>query len=112
MKNIILYHLFLREKKQIGIKFFPDKIIQLAVKSLPNVKWSEKNQMAYIENTAKNLDSIFKTFKGIAWVNTTKFLKNKPLKKVVEENLNLDWYRNKKQDNLKCPEEYLAKLEL
>lgn len=112
MKNISLYHLYLREKKQIGLKFYPDKIIQLAVKSLPNVKWSEKNQMAYIENTSKNLDLIFKTFKGIAWINTNRFLENKPKKKVVEENLNLDWYRNKKQSNLKCPEEYLVKLEL
>lgn len=112
MKNILLYHLFIRDKKQIGLKFYPDKIIQLAVKSLPNVKWSEKHQMAYIENTAENLDIIFKTFKGIAWINTHKFLTNKPLKKVTEGNLNLDWYRNKKQSNLKCPEEYLVKLEL
>ena len=53
MKNITLYHLFLREKKQIGIKFFPDKIIQLAVKSLPNVKWSEKNQWLTLKTLQK-----------------------------------------------------------
>ncbi|MFT4646706.1 MAG: integrase/recombinase XerD, partial [Planctomycetota bacterium] len=46
MKKITLYHLYIRDKKQIGIQFFPDKVMQLAIKSLPQVKWSAKNQMA------------------------------------------------------------------
>lgn len=111
MKKITLYHLYIRDKKQIGIQFFPDNVIQLAIKTLPQPKWSAKTQMAYIENTAKNLNEIFKTFKGIAWINTNKFYTNKPLKKGLNKNLNLDWYRNRKQDTIKCPEEYLAKLE-
>ncbi len=81
MKKITLYHLFIRNKKQIGIQFFPDKVIQLAIKTLPQVKWTAKDQMAYVENKPENLNIIFKTFKGIAWVNTNKFLVNKPLNK-------------------------------
>ena len=112
MKKITLFHLFIKNQKQIGIQFYQDKAIQLGIKSLPNAKWSTKNQMAFIENTSENLDFIFKTFKGIAWVDTNKFLVNKPLKKAVEENLNLDWYRKRKQVLKKCPEEYLEKLEI
>jgi integrase/recombinase XerD len=112
MKKITLYHLYIRDKKQIGIQFFPDKVMQLAIKSLPQVKWSAKNQMAYIENTPKNLNIIFKTFKGLAWIDTNRFLRNKPLVKTTNENLNLDWYRNRKQELEKCPEAYLAKLEM
>lgn len=111
MKKIALFHLLIKNTKQIGIRFLPDKIVQLAIKSLPQVKWTEKYQMAYIANTPQNINLIFKTFKGIAWVDTTKFFINKPLKKVVDENLNLDWYRNRKQAHQKCPEDYLAKLE-
>lgn len=111
MKKITLFHLFIKDKKQIGIRFLPDKVVQFAIKTLPDVKWNEKHQMAYIANTPENLNLIFSTFKGIAWVDTTKFFINKPLKKVVEENLNLDWYRNRLQIQRKCPDAYLDKLE-
>lgn len=111
MKKITLFHLFIMGRKQIGIQFFPDKVIHLAIKSIPQVKWSEKNQMAYVLNTSENLHKIFQTFKGVAWINTNKFFVNKPLNKNDNSNLNLDWYRNKKQQYQKCPEVYLAKLE-
>jgi len=111
MKTIILKHLFINENKQIGIYFHPDKVIQALIKQLPNVKWSNEYNSVYLKNTAQNLDAIHKQFKGVAWVNTTKFYINKPIKN-GNENLNLDWYRAKLSNQKKCPEKFLQKLEL
>lgn len=112
-KIIVLKHLLIGAKKQIGLKFYPDKVIQLIVKTLPDVKWSNEFSMAYIENNKRNLNEIFNQFRGIAWVNCNQFFNNKPLNN-GNENLNLDLYRTKKQDNdiRKCPESFLNKLEL
>ncbi len=112
-KVVVLKHLFIDAQKQIGLKFYPDKVIHLIVKNLPNVHWSEKFSMAYIENNKMNLDEIYKQFRGIAWVNSNQFFSNKSLKN-RNNNLNLDTYRNKKNENStrKCPENFLKKLEL
>jgi len=88
-KVVTLKHLLINEKKQIGIKFYPDKVIQIIIKNLKGVKWSAKYSMAYIENTKENLSIIFDQFRGVAWVNTNQFFNNKPLK-TVNGNLNLD----------------------
>jgi len=37
-KNILLKHLIINEQKKIGIKFYPDKVVQALIKELPNVK--------------------------------------------------------------------------
>ncbi len=112
-KSITLKHLLINEEKQIGIQFYPDKIIQLVIKTLNEVKWSDKYGMAYIKNSKENLNQIFISFKGIAWVNCNRFFTNKPLNQ-ENENLNLDWYRRKISTKRfkKCPEEFLVKLEL
>ena len=88
-------------------------MIQIIIKNLNNVKWSEEFQLPYVTNTKENLNQIFADFKGVAWVNTNKFFINRPIKN-GNENLNLDWYRKKsyKNNQLKCPEEFLQKLEL
>lgn len=112
-KIITLKHLLIQNKKMIGVQFYPDKTVQLAVKNLNGIKWSEKYGLAYLVNNKDNINQIFNVFKGIAWVDTNKFYLNKPLKK-ENENLCLDWYRNKPNslNKLKCPENFLQKLEL
>lgn len=112
-KIITLKHLLIQNKKMIGIQFYPDKTVQLAVKNLNGIKWSEKYGLAYLVNNKDNINQIFNIFKGIAWVDTNKFYLNKPLRK-ENENLCLDWYRNKPNslNKLKCPENFLQKLEL
>lgn len=111
MKTITLKHLFINNIKQIGIFIYPDKVIQALIKQLPNVKWSNEFNCVYLVNTPTNLNAIYNIFKGIAWVNTTKFYLNKPIKN-GNENLNLDWYRAKQNTQQKCPENFLQKLEL
>lgn len=110
-KSITLKHLYINNSKQIGIKFNPDKIVQMALKSIPNIKWSETYGMAYIPNNQANLDSIFKTFKGIAWVNCGYFFPNK--KHTYNSSpFSIKKYREKESNHTKVPESYLRKLEL
>lgn len=97
----------------IGIKFLPDRLIQGLIKGLPNPKWSETHNMAHIPYSKENLSIIFKTFKGVVWINYNKFYPNRPINTNGEE-LHLDWFRKRKRtpEFRFCPESYLLKLEL
>ena len=103
----------INNEKMIGIKFSPDKLIQGLIKGLPNPKWSQSYNMAYIANTKGNLGIIFNTFKGLAWINYNKFLTNRPVN-TNNESVDVEWFRKRKPipEYRLCPEEYLLKLEL
>ncbi len=113
LKSITLYHLMINERKMIGIKFSPDRLIHGLIKSLPGPKWSKHYNMAYIPNTKENLGIIFKTFKGMVWINYNRFLKNRPIN-ANNETVDVDWFRKRRPvpGHRPCPEEYLLKLEL
>ncbi len=112
-KSITLKHLLINSEKKIGIQFYPDNVIQLVIKNLDNPKWSTKYSMAYVVNTSENLKQIFLGFKGIAWVNCKYFFTDKPINR-NNGNLNLDKFRytNKPTGYIKCPNDFLEKLEL
>lgn len=106
-------HLLIDGKKQIGLKFYPDKVIHALVKELPNVAWSNQFGMVYIRNTSENFNLIFSLFKGVAWINLSSFSTKRNL---TNENqlLSVDSYRKRKLaiGFTPCPEEFLQKLEL
>ena len=78
LRNITLKHLLINNEKQIGLKFYPDKMLQTIIKGLPEIKWSNEFGMAYLKNNPKNLNLVFEDFKGIAWINCAHFFpKNK-----------------------------------
>lgn len=112
-RHITLKHLLIEESKYIGIKYYPHPSIDSVVKTLPNVKWSEKFAMHYIPNNKSNITIIFSSFKGIAWVNSGNFFNNKPS---LRQNspISVDEYRKRKlvEGYRPCPEEFLRKLEL
>lgn len=113
--SISLHHLFIINTKCIGIKFYPNKVIQALIKELPNIKWSKDNQMAYIVNNPKNLSLIYSTFKGVAWVDGKYFYRNKPLKDPVKEEnqvKSIHFSHPKEVNYRQCPKEYKQKLEL
>ncbi len=112
-RQITLKHLYINDQKMIGIKFYPDKLIQTLVKQLPDVKWSQPYGMAYIPNKGNNLDVIFDTFKAVGWINCSNFFPNKPIH-AGNESLTVDAYRKRKpRDNWRfCPEEFYQKLEV
>jgi hypothetical protein len=108
-RHITLKHLFIDGQKQIGLKFYRDKIIDLCVEALPNIRWSKEFSMPYILNTKQNLELIFKTFRGVARLNCNSFFGNKPI--LRNGPVNIDHYRKRKiKDGYRpCPEEYLQK---
>jgi len=112
-KNIKLKHLLINEQKQIGILFYPDKVIHALIKELPLPKWSDTYGMVYITNNQSNLNAIFEKFRGVSWINCTHFFPNKPANKGNVE-LSVDSFRKRphKKDWRFCPEEYYLKLEL
>lgn len=112
-KYITLKHLMIDDRKCIGLQFYTDKVLQALVNDLPDVKWSGEFSMSYILNTHKALDSIFKKFKGVAWVNCNYFFPRNSLGR-ENELMDVAWFRKRKlkEGYVPCPESYLSKLEL
>lgn len=112
-KSITLKHLVIDQKRYIGIKFYPDKVLQALIKGLPEIGWSDQFQMAVLPNKPANLQAIFQNFKGVAWVNTQHFFTNRPVNN-GNEILSVDAYRKRppKPGWKYCPEEFYQKLEI
>lgn len=110
--HIGLIHLYINHTKMIGIVFNPNSLIQNLVKSLPNPKWSTVHNAVYITNTKENLTQIFETFRGIAWIDTRKFIKDKPIKENPVLDIKSFYNRIEVPGYKYCPETYLTKLEL
>ena len=112
-RNITLHHLYINDQKKIGLKFYPDKVVQTVIKRLPNPRWSNTHNMAYINSSPENLDLIYNDFKGVAWINGCYFFDKKyNLKSIQPANINDFRTRKTPKGYLKCPESFLLKLEL
>lgn len=113
LQVVTLKHLLINNSKQIGLQFYPNRIIQLVIKDLPNVKWSKAFNMAYVVNTKQNLDLIFKNFKGVAWINSNHFF-NAKTNSNTNKSISLDKFRKRQlpDDYRVCPDNYLRALEL
>ncbi len=112
-RNITLKHLFINESKFIGLKYYPNPVIDAVVNSIPQASWSDAYSMNYVPNTKENVNRIFKLFKGIAWVNSGNFFNNKPSHK-DNAPISVDSYRKRELEKgyRSCPEEFLRKLEI
>ncbi len=112
-RQITLKHLHINGQKMVGIKFYPDKLIQQVIKQLPEPKWSEKYGMVYIKNTPDNVAAIFEKFKGLCWINCKHFYINRPVS-VHNETPDIEFYRKRVPENGKrlVPEDFLQKLEV
>ena len=96
----------IKAEKKVGLQFYPNKVMNALVKGLPEIKWSAKFNMAYVPNKKENIEIIFKTFKGIAWVDGKYFFDKKPINstnKKVEISLIEHFYKM-------VPKEFLDKL--
>lgn len=112
-RSVTLKHLLIKEKRYIGLQFNTDKVIHALVKQLPDVKWSNSFNMAYISNTRENLNQIFKIFNGVVWVNCNYFFDKSYVKK-TNEPIDITWFRKRQlpTNYRACPTSYLDKLEL
>ena len=112
-KTVTLKHIYYKETRWIGLKFYPDKVLQALVKTLPSPKWHQESGCVIIKNTKGNLSRVFNMFKGVAWVNCKHFFTNKPVN-THNPILSVDCLRKRKlpQGYRICPEDYFQKLEL
>ena len=95
-RSVTLYHTVLQGRKFIGLKFYPDKVLQALVKQqLPDPKWDSKNNLVIIENNRSNLNKIFSTFRGVAWVSTRYFFEQKRTN-LTNPLLSVDDFRKRK----------------
>ena len=112
-KHITLKHLLINNTRYIGLQFSSDKVLNSLVKDLTDLAWSNAYSMFCLPNTKENLDSIFKLFNGVAWINTNYFF-DKSNSKNLDETFDVQWFRQRqKRSNYKtCPESFLDKLEI
>ncbi len=112
-RSITLKHLLIDGKKHIGLQFKSDKVVQALVEKLPQVGWNDEFGMSHIPNTKENLDFIFNTFRGEAWINGNYFFAERIINS-DNEAINVEWFRKRNHgpEYRPCPEEYLLKLEL
>ncbi len=112
-KSITLKHLLIENEKAIGIQYMPDKIVQSFIDGLPGIQVSTEFGLPFLPNTHNNINLIFRTFKGVAWVNGNYFF---PKRVINAQNSDIDvqWFRKRilKEGYKACPEEFLLKLEL
>lgn len=110
---ITLKHLLISDQKYIGFQFHSDRVISALLKELPNIQWSAEFGLPFIPNNKESLNLIYRTFRGIAWINTKSFFPKRSLNN-DNEDLDVNWFRNRKLPfgYRACPEEYLLKLEL
>lgn len=112
-QHITLKHLLIDNKKHIGLEFYTNKALEIIVKELDSVNWSEEFNMYYVLNKKVNLDHIYDLFRGVAWIDSRYFFEHTRSKQ-LDEDFDVDWYRRRKKPNdyKLCPESYLQKLEL
>ena len=112
-QHITLKHLLIYNKKFIGLQFYSNKAVDILVKQLKHVNWSDEFNMYHVPNKKNQLDEIYNTFRGVAWVDS-KYFFNQTRSKELNEVFDVDWYRQRKRPpNYRlCPEVYLQKLEL
>ena len=92
----------------IGFEFKTDPLLQKLIGTLTNVGWSEEFNMSYVINNPKNVEEIFSTFRGIAWINTKYFFKNRPANNLdAQEDLSSLKHRDIKYERA-CPLDYIA----
>lgn len=112
-RSVTLKHLLIKDRKCIGMQFYTDKVIQALLKELPDIKWSNEYNMAFLPNTKSNLDNIFSIFRGVVWVNCNYFFDKAPTKN-SNEPIDIEWFRKRvlKEGCRPCPGEYLDKLQI
>ena len=110
---VTLKHLMIRQEKSIGLQYPSDKVLNALVNDLPGLEWSEHYRMNFVKNTAENLDLVFKTFRGVAWINCNHFYPRSTFGRNGEAT-DIQAMRNRTfiEGKRACPESYLAKLEL
>ena len=110
---ITLRHLMMDGNPLIGMQFYPNKVVEALVATLTAVNWSEEHRMHHVPNSPEGLTELFRTFRGIAWLEGRYFFRNRPVRPHAEPvDLSVLRRPNPLSTNLvPCPDEYIALLE-
>lgn len=110
--QVTLRHLMISGEPHIGLQSHPNKVVQALMDSLEGIAWSEDHRMHHLPNRPENLTLIFKTFRGVAWVEGKYFFRNRPVRPDAPP---VDMTPLKSKPALPgrkaCPDEYIALLE-
>lgn len=111
-KVITLKHLVINNQRMIGLRFYPDKVIQELIKTLADVKWSRTYSMVCLPNTPTHYTELLKKFRGIAYLDMRYFSKRGWMGS-SDPSLILKAYRkrNLTENYRSCPKEYFDELE-
>jgi integrase/recombinase XerD len=99
-------------KRKIGLQFYPDKVINALVKQIPEVRWSPTFSMVILPNNKDNLQLVYNTFKGVAWINGSSFYGKSKGKE--PEIIDMKFLRNKNEQlpaKKQIPANYIDTLE-
>ena len=112
-QHITLKHLLIGDQKCIGLQFYSNNALNVLVKELNGICWSDEFSMYYLPNNKRNLDNIYSLFRGVAWIDSQYFFQNTRSKQ-LKETFDVSWFRKReRKPNFRfCPESYLQKLEL
>jgi len=112
ISNLTLRHLVVDGWQKIGLEYKQNPAIDSILDTFKDLKWSQEFSMSYIDNSSENMDQLFKVFKGIAWINTKYFYKDKPINLDIDEPDYTDLKSKPSKNNRKCPDEYIQKLQV
>ncbi|SMG53303.1 Site-specific recombinase XerD [Marivirga sericea] len=111
-KVITLKHLIINNRRMIGLRFYPDKVIQELVKTLTAVRWSTTYSMVCIPNTNENYTELLAKFRGVAYLDM-RYFSRRGWMGSSNPSLIIKAYRKRELDKeyRSCPEEYFNELE-
>lgn len=112
-KSIRLRQLFIDDRPCIGLQFQHDKLIETKLAAFTDLEYSDSHRLHYLAATQENIDRLFKTFRGLAWISGSHYFSSSRCRP-EGNSLLLDRFRRRIQaDGVRtCPEEYLTKLEI
>ena len=113
LHTVNIGHLLVEGHRCIGIWHRHDPALDAITSGLPGYGWCQAGNTAYVPNSRNHLTAIFAGYKGVAWVNTSRFFKrgkrDKPVDHYAKEALSKKMRVNGMR---RCPVSYLDKLEL
>jgi len=112
-KIITLHHVQISSKAMIGLYFKQDDVLEVLCKNLPQIVWDNESSMYCLPANQQNLQLIYQTFKGIAWISGSRFQTKKQGAKQIEEDGNLaEQIEQLKKTYLLVPESYFRELQV
>ncbi len=88
-KIITLHHVQINQMAMIGLYYKQDDTLEALCKNLAGIEWHEESSMYCLPASKQNLQLIYHTFKGIAWINGSRFHHKQSGSKKIEEDTNL-----------------------